>query len=629
MPVQLEPEAQLAKAKIQKQQRQREKAQQIIAEWEALPAKEREYYTVEYQRALSKLKERLPAEYQEEVRAGAPTKPAYLIQVVKPPPQQPPTPPPETEKLSPLEQQIIDIYKQAPIVEQRDIYSRSTAKKQYYAPTPEQQEQIISLAMQLPPEKRKKYVTYEPVKEAPKGLGEFLAGISIQKPLAQFTSAITGTPVERIMQIQEMEKKVMPPSLRPVEPVKEVGGWVASVEAPVYTVGRLLGLETPRPPPTVSGGLIGKGVGAVTGQPSYELEQALAYGPEYARGTILGDIAVSLALGWAAGKAWSGLKKIPVVKKAPLATERFGTRIIEKLPPKLKKLFYKTELEVQRRYDPRAQYAMKQARYRPHYTLTSDLGKFMRGTQVQTGVAYTPFSTTLAKTVEIPTKTGQVLLQKTTQEVAKQLPTLTLVKTVTPVVKAVAPKVVAVSVSPTILGKMVSPFLWAGAKYPSIMKTDIWSKAGVKVKPYPVVALPSIKPYPKTITDPSLVSTPRIDSSAMVDEIMSPQTSPVVSPEVVSKVVPTLAITPVVEQAQEIVQVPKQIQQQIQRQQLRQIQIQRQRLIKQQMQVPDWLMPRRRQKRKKKKRGKPLDFYGRYKRFYPVATAKEFLEMMF
>lgn len=530
-----------------------------------------------------------------------------------------------------IEQEIKEIYEEAPIVEKEDIYARVRGgripTKQYYEPTPEQAEKIVELAEQLPPEKAEKYISVEPVKEAPKGIGEFLAGINIQKPIFEFVTGLTGTKgakKEALQQYMETTKQI--PVLRPVEPVKEVGGWVASVEAPVYTIGRLLGLETPRPPPTVSGGLFRA---VLFGDPS-ELEQVKAYGPEYARGTILGDIAVSLALGWAAGKAWSGLKKIPVVKKAPLATERFGTRIIEKLPPKLKKLFYTTELEIQRRYDPHAQYALKQARYRPHYALKSDLGKFIRSTQVQTGVvAPTPFSTTLAKTVEIPTRTGQVLLQKTTQEIAKQLPTLTLTKTVTPIVRTVAPKVVTATVSPTILGKIVSPFVWAGAKFPSIMKTDIWAKAQVKVKPYPIVALPSTKPYPKTITEPSLVSTPIIDASAMIDEIMSPQISPTVSPvAIVSPVVSSIQeveVSPI--QAQEVLQL-QQVKQ-IQRQQLKQLQVQRQRFIQQQMQVPDLFRLPRRRKRKKKKGAKIIDFYGRYKRFYPVATAKEFLEMMF
>jgi len=51
----------------------------------------------------------------------------------------------------------------------------------------------------------------------------------------------------------------------------------------------------PQPPPTVSSGLIGKGVGLVTGQESTDLEKATR-SPAYAVGSILGDVLQSITL---------------------------------------------------------------------------------------------------------------------------------------------------------------------------------------------------------------------------------------------------------------------------------------------------------------------------------------------
>jgi len=81
-----------------------------------------------------------------------------------------------------------------------------------------------------------------------------------------------------------------------------------------------------------------------------------------------------------------------------------------------------------------------------------------------------------------------------------------------------------------------------------------------------------------------------------------------------------------IQQAQKTIQIQKQIQ----RQQMKQIQIQRPRLIRQQMQIPKWLtLGRPSRKRKKKKKKSQFGLYGRYPRAYPIATAKEVLEMLF
>lgn len=206
-----------------------------------------------------------------------------------------------------IEQQIMDIYEKSPVVAKGETY--------YYQPSSTQEQQIISLAQKLSPKKQTQYITYPP--EEPKGIGETLAGITIEPIIGQITSWLTGTPIEKVRQVQEFQKKAMPPSLKPKEPVQFVGGVVSSVEAPVYTVGKLAGIKTPRIPPTISGGVIG----SVLGDPT-ELTKIREYGPEYAKGTVLGDLIVSYAIGKGLEKAWS---LTPQVIKKPIQYQaKFG-----------------------------------------------------------------------------------------------------------------------------------------------------------------------------------------------------------------------------------------------------------------------------------------------------------------
>ena len=496
-----------------------------------------------------------------------------------------------------VEQQIQQVYEEAPVKRTKVREGTRFVFKEYYAPTPSQQSQIVKLAEQLPPEKAEKYITVEEPKAEPKGIAETLMGTVID--------VRTKIPISTIEELTG-EKGV--PRWFPIAPAygfaAPVGaGTVASVESLVYGGERLVSHFvthhepiTPKPPPTLTGGLIG----VALGDPS-EFEKVQEYGPFYSVGTVAGDILLAYGIG-------KGLEK-PTTKIVQWAAgTRPGQYIGSKIPSKLKNLFYKTELEVQRRYDPHARYALKQARYRPHYGLKSDLGRFIQSSQVKTGIVHTPYSATLGKTIEVPTRTGQVLLQKSVQETARQLPTLTLTKTVSPVVRAIAPKVVTATVSPTTLTKVALPFLWTGTKFPSILKTDIWSKTGVKMKPYPVVSS-KVKVELEKLTETFPVS------------ITVPKISPIVSPvEIVS---------PIVSPVQEVKVAQVQEVKQIQRQQLKQLQIQRQSLIRQQIQIPDWLMLDRPTRRRRKKKGtKPSGFYGRYPRFYPVKGARETLEML-
>jgi len=98
-------------------------------------------------------------------------------------------------------------------------------------------------------------------------------------------------------------KGVTTPTKAPLAPV---AGIVASGESLVYGVAGLAGVETPRPPPTLVSALISKGVGAVTGKPSTELETMYEqYGKEYVGGTLVGDVILAIGLGIAAEKVVS------------------------------------------------------------------------------------------------------------------------------------------------------------------------------------------------------------------------------------------------------------------------------------------------------------------------------------
>ena len=101
-------------------------------------------------------------------------------------------------------------------------------------------------------------------------------------------------------------RALIPEPIKTIEgkkrPLGLIAGQIATFESLGYGVARLFGVKTPRPPPTFTSGLIGKGIGAVTGVPSYELEKTMEYGPEYAAATIIGDILLSAAIGTAVEK---------------------------------------------------------------------------------------------------------------------------------------------------------------------------------------------------------------------------------------------------------------------------------------------------------------------------------------
>jgi hypothetical protein len=125
------------------------------------------------------------------------------------------------------------------------------------------------------------------------GLAETLAQIEV-KPLISYAGIAlpAKTPLEFVKPRQT------------VRPFAGVAGYiVAPTEKLVYSVGELVGLKTPRPPPELL---------SLSAQ---ERAAAMAYGPEYAAGTIAGDVLLSIVFGRVSGKVW---EVTPKAIKAPL-----------------------------------------------------------------------------------------------------------------------------------------------------------------------------------------------------------------------------------------------------------------------------------------------------------------------
>lgn len=197
-----------------------------------------------------------------------------------------------TTKEEAIEREIMSVYKQAPIVEQPDIYARVRGGKvptqQVYAPTPKQEEQIISLAMQLPPEKRAKYLV---------------------EPPSWKETTVTGAIY------REGEKT-------PVVGV-HLGGSISQDITMAFSgfVGVFESWLRPEvPSPT------GAVVGLAVGRP----QQFQAYREElhagYLVGGLFGTYVEAKAMGFAAKKVWAGIKVVtPEFIKHPIyQTVKFG-----------------------------------------------------------------------------------------------------------------------------------------------------------------------------------------------------------------------------------------------------------------------------------------------------------------
>lgn len=115
---------------------------------------------------------------------------------------------------------------------------------------------------------------------------------------------------EQIMDVAGKQVTGLPPQLQlphdVMQSIAQVGaGVIATGESFVYGIGGLIGLKTPRQPPTVTGGLISSAIYSVQkGQlaASPELERLGTLPITYAAGTILGDVALALGVGYVAQK---------------------------------------------------------------------------------------------------------------------------------------------------------------------------------------------------------------------------------------------------------------------------------------------------------------------------------------
>lgn len=325
------------------------------------------------------------------------------------------------------EKEIQQVYASSPIVTRGT--SRGKPVTRYYKPTPEQQAKILELAQKLPEERRKKYVAYEEAPEERKGVAENL--------MTTITDVKRAIPISVI---EEMTGEKGVPRWMPIAPAygfaAPVGvGAIASVEAQVYGGERLVSHfvthhepVTPRPPPTHVSGVIGVALGDPT-----EMQKVEEYGPFYAAGTVGGDIAIAYLTGKGMEKAWSGLKKIPVVKRGPQYVEKVGTQVIKKLPKRLQRYFVQEEL-IGRRPTAiaRQKYsAMKLGKFgvrrTPSITIENLSKSWAKGTQFVSGTAHTPFSVTLSKVTD---RGGLLLASPSIQRLERTITPLITFRTI-------------------------------------------------------------------------------------------------------------------------------------------------------------------------------------------------------
>ena len=131
------------------------------------------------------------------------------------------------------------------------------------------------------------------------GIAETLAQVTV-KPLLKIPTP--PTPSETIQKIAS------PKESETVHPFSGFAGIIAPAEATAYSAGRLVGLTTPRPPPTLI---------------SLTPGEAMKYGPEYAAGTVVGDIMLSIGMGKATEKIWEALPS-SVTKPVSKAAEKLS-----------------------------------------------------------------------------------------------------------------------------------------------------------------------------------------------------------------------------------------------------------------------------------------------------------------
>jgi len=527
---------------------------------------------------------------------------------------------------SKIEQQIEAIYQEAPVVRTRP--ARGKPVKQYYEPTPEQAEKIIELAVQLPPEKQAKYIV---VPTEPKSRRLTAPG----EPFPSYPS-YRGYGVTPITIISAKWQKIEPLAIREVrESVGEVGltrtlmkGAEALQAAKPWSMeARYPYMRTPmgeaekfwaREAGYVPAGFVGTFERYVRGDiptPSTAVLEPIFDGgklseaqfllehPGYAFGGFIGEYAQAKYIwGPALQKAWSGLKRVPIVQKVPISIEKAKHSVVEsiisKAPERIQKWYFgpywkewKVSQQLVWEKKPFVGY--------PEFYLTTET---MLPTRPPAEAWFIKFrgtpTTPFAKTLEAAIAHGKGLggLAATQQiivtDYAKHVP---FSFTQYPITES-SMRVATQSLTASLFGVGFSAML---------------RRFAVPTKE--VVTKPSVRPLE--------VSQTRAEQ--FLREHLLPVETQIVTP--IQEVTPIQKLEAEQTQVLQTQQVQQTMQQQVQG--LRQVQrqlYQRQQLTR--MRVPEIFRPMR--KRRKRERETPFGLFGRYKRQYPVMPPKKALKFL-
>lgn len=156
--------------------------------------------------------------------------------------------------------------------------------------------------------------TFAPLQQPQKGIAETLAPYTTKPLLSYFGIKQYTDPLgQKVTWITGAEPKAMK-HIETVHPLTLLAGLIALFEATAYTVGQVARIETPSIPPTFF---------------SFQHGKAMEYGWEYAAGTIVGDILLSMALGKAISKTWKYTPKVikkPLLELKQITGEALGIR---------------------------------------------------------------------------------------------------------------------------------------------------------------------------------------------------------------------------------------------------------------------------------------------------------------
>jgi len=446
----------------------------------------------------------------------------------------------------------------------------------------------------------------------PKGIAERIVDIGKTKPMLQVTPG-----------------KI---SYEPVRPFAGIAGVVASGESFVYSVQELTGKKAPRIPPTLSSALIGKGYGMVTGKPSDDLEIMYEkYGREYVRGTVVGDILLMMGLGKVAETvskpvvasikgAWKGSRPETWLIRQ---SEWYARRAARGIAPQVvaSKGFPET-------------FSMKAAE-------AAEMSWLLETTPKTSAITVTATEYAFHKAKVLPhliSRGGLIsigYLRELSFEKpkimgglpARELTFKTVMKT-TPKTLPYVPSTWAAS--SRVSASMLSLLLGSAATVGTKIVPRVPTIHPIVTKPKPT-RFEKIMPFVPEVLVPSIKKKEEMKVGPLVK--VKPSIMPIVKPKIFEETIPFLGETQILEQPtkQKIAQITGLKQVAIQKTIQRQIQYQPPYRPPQRMFVPpkypdSFGLPKKR--RRKRKEEDVFGLYGRYPRFYPVASAKQFLKMV-